>query len=124
MALVPAGDRFTDAERRDIDATIRTAEELSRCEFSVFVGSAEGDPHAFATSLHNTLAAPARTVLIMVDPDARVVEIVTGREVRRHLSDAETELAAMEMTSDFAQDDLVGGLRRGIQMLAAHARRG
>ncbi|GAB2881883.1 DUF5130 family protein [Nocardioides pacificus] len=121
MALVPGGDRFTAAERRDIDQTIRKAEELSRCEFSVFVGTAEGDSHAFATRLHNTLAAPARSVLIMVDPTARALEIVTGAHVRRHLSDAETELAAQAMSSDFAQDELVGGLRRGIQMLAAHA---
>lgn len=120
---MPAGERFSDAERRDIDETIRQAEQLSRCEFSVFVGAAEGESRAFATSLHNTLSAPARSVLIMVDPTARVVEVVTGAQVRSVLTDHEVELVAQQMGDDFAQDDLVGGLRRGIQLLAEHAHR-
>ena len=46
-----AGERRTPAERRfgandrvALDETIRKAERLSRVEFSVFVGHAEGDP--------------------------------------------------------------------------------
>ena len=58
----------------------------------------------------------------MVDPDARALEIVTGGYVRRTLSDREVELAALEMQSDFAAGDLVGGLKRGIEMLSEHAR--
>ena len=73
-----AGDRFTAAERVDLDETIRKAERLSRVEFSVFVGHAEDEPRPFAVSLHRALAAPARSVLVMVDPDARAVEVVTG----------------------------------------------
>ena len=42
-----SGDVFTDAERFDLDETIRQAEQLSRVEFSVFVGVAEGDSRAF-----------------------------------------------------------------------------
>ena len=117
-----SGDVFTDAERFDLDETIRQAEQLSRVEFSVFVGVAEGDPRAFATSLHNTLVAPSRSILVMVDPTRRLLEVVTGAHVRRHLSDAEVELAVLHMQSDFAAGDLAGGLRRGIEMLAEHAR--
>ncbi len=117
-----AGDPFSDADRRALDDTIRTAEQLCRLEFSVFVGRAEGDPRAFATSLHNTLVAPARSILVMVDPGARALEIVTGGYVRRTLTDREVELAAIEMQSLFAEGHLVDGLRRGIQRLAEHAR--
>jgi hypothetical protein len=105
-----------------LDECIRKAERLSRVEFSVFVGHAEGDPRAFAVSLHATLVAPARSVLVMVDPDAHAVEVVTGSHVRRTLRDSQVELAIAAMQSFFADGDLVGGLRRGIQMLAEHAR--
>ena len=58
----------------------------------------------------------------MVDPAARLIEVVTGSEVCRHLSDREVELSILAMKTDFAHDDLVGGLRRGISMLGEHAR--
>ncbi|WP_182524135.1 DUF5130 family protein [Nocardioides dongkuii] len=119
---MPAGDPFTPAERYALDATIRKAEELCRLEFSVFVGSAEGEPRPFATRLHNSLVAPARSILIMVDPTRRLLEVVTGGYARRTLTDAEVELAVIAMQSAFADGDLVGGLRRGIIMLAEHAR--
>jgi uncharacterized membrane protein YgcG len=113
---------FKGGERFQIDESIRRAEQVSRYEFSVFVGRAEGDPRAFATQLHNRLVAPSRSILIMVDPAARALEIVTGGTVRRTLSDQEVELTALQMQTSFAEGDLVGGLRRGIQMLADHAR--
>ena len=116
------GDPFRSADRVALDETIRKAERLSRVEFSVFVGHADGDPRAFALSLHAALAAPARSILLMVDPDARALEVVTGGEVRRTLRDQQVELAVAAMQSLFAAGDLVGGLRRGIQMLAEHAR--
>lgn len=116
------GDRFTASERYVLDDAIRKAEQLSRVEFSVFVGHAEGEPRAFAKSLHAALVAPPRSVLVMVDPDARVVEVVTGSWVRRNLRDQSVELAIAEMQSLFAEGDIVGGLRRGISMLAEHAR--
>ncbi|WP_372727655.1 DUF5130 family protein [Nocardioides sp.] len=117
-----AGDSFTAAERTALDEAIRKAEQLCRAEISVFVGRAEGEPRAFATQLHNSLVAPSRSILIMVDPSARALEVVTGGGVRRHLTDAEVELATLEMQSHFAEGDLCGGLRRGIAMLADHAR--
>jgi hypothetical protein len=127
---VDAGDRsdgrmsarFSANDKVALDETIRKAEQLSRVEFSVFVGHAEGEPRAFAHSLHATLVAPARSILIMVDPDARAVEVVTGSQVRRTLRDPEVELAVAQMQTLFSAGDLVGGLRRGIQMLAEHAR--
>ena len=122
MAQVAAGDPFSAGERAALDAAIRKAEQLSRAEFSVFVGKAEGEPRAFATRLHNSLVAPARSILIMVDPSARAIEVVTGAHVRRTLTDSEVELAVIAMQTAFAEGDLVGGLRRGVALLADHAR--
>lgn len=113
---------FTAAQRVSLDQAIRGAEQVSRCEFSVFVGAAEGEPRQFAQRLHAALSTPPRSVLVMVDPSARVIEIVTGSEVRRSLSDHEVGLAVLEMRSEFAGGDLLRGLRRGVSMLAMAAR--
>jgi len=113
---------LTDAERASLDETVRRAETLCRAEFSVFVGRSVGAPRAFATSLHNSLVAPSRSVVVMVDPQQRVVEIVTGGWVRRTLADHQVELAVQTMTRTFAESSLLDGLRRGIQQLADHAR--
>ena len=121
MALVAAGD-LTSRERADLDKVIRAAEQSCRFEFSVFIGSAEGDAEVFAQRLHASLVAPTHSVLVMVDPGARVVDVVTGTAVRRQLSDREVELAILAMQTDFAAGDIVGGLKRGISMLAEHAR--
>jgi len=91
-------------------------------EFSVFVGDVEGDPRAYAVRLHQALKTPARSVLVMVDPTAGALEVVTGDDVRRTLSDAEAGLAVEEMLASFREHDLVGGLVRGLGMLADHAR--
>lgn len=120
---MPAGEGFTANERQEIDKAIRAAETVCRHEFSVYVGVSEGETRPFAERLHAALAAPERTVLVMVDPAARVVEVVTGAEVRRELDDGAAHLAALTMQSAFAAGDLVGGIKRGVSMLAEHARR-
>lgn len=116
-----AGDLFSNADRLAIDATIRKCEQQSRIEFSVFVGEADGEPRPFATQLHNTLVAPSRSVLIMIDPVARAIEVVTGGYVRSKITDAEVELAIAAMQTSFAAGDLAGGIRQGISMIAEHA---
>jgi uncharacterized membrane protein YgcG len=121
VAPVAAGE-FTAGERHEIDRAIRAAEQASRFEFSVFVGRAQGSPREFAQRLHAAAVAPDRSVLVMVDPTDRALEVVTGAEVRRHLSDREVELAVLEMQSAFAEGDLLGGLKNGIGQLAEHAR--
>ena len=117
-----AAGELTSRERADLDKAIRAAEQSCRFEFSVFIGRSEGDSRVYAQRLHASLVAPTRSVLVMVDPTARVIEVVTGAEVRRHLTDREVELAILAMQTDFANDDFVGGLKRGISMLAEHAR--
>ncbi len=118
-----AGERLSEPDRLALDRAIRLAEQACRFEFSVYTGPAEGDDtREWATRLHNRLVAPRRSVLILVDPRRRVTEVVTGGDVRMHLSDAEVELAVLAMSSEFATGNLLGGLQRGIAMLAEHAR--
>ena len=124
MVPVAAGEPggLKASDRFEIDKAIRTAEQASRYEFSVFVGRSEGTSRSFAERLHAASVAPDRSVLIMVDPRARAVEVVTGSVVRRVLDDHAVELAVLQMRSAFAEGDLVGGLVRGIAQLAEHAR--
>jgi uncharacterized membrane protein YgcG len=119
---VPAGEYLGAADLAALDVTIRKAEQLCRAEFSVFVGRAQGEARAFAVGLHRSLVAPDRSIVVMVDPVARLVEVVTGAHVRRRLDDAQVELAVASMVALFRDGDLAGGLRRGIQQLAEHAK--
>jgi uncharacterized membrane protein YgcG len=120
---VAAGEAFTAADRQTIDKAIRDAETMCRLEFSVYVGASEGETRRFAERLHAALVAPAKSVLLLVDPAARIVEVVTGVEARRSLDDTEVSLAVMNMQSAFAAGDLVGGVKAGVLQLAEHARR-
>ncbi|HEY0903602.1 MAG TPA: DUF5130 family protein [Marmoricola sp.] len=118
-----SGDGFSADQRYDIDRAIRDAETVSRYEFSLYVGATEAEARPFAERLHASLVAPARSVLIVVDPAARLLEIVTGSVVRRDLSDDSVRLAAVAMESAFAAGDLVGGIKRGVAQLADAARK-
>jgi hypothetical protein len=119
---VASGEGFSSDQRYEIDLAIRAAEMVCRFEFSVFVGASEGETGPFAQKLHASLVAPERSVLIMVDPAARLLEIVTGSVVRRVLPDDAVRLAAVAMESAFAEGDLVGGIERGVAQLAEAAR--
>lgn len=123
MAPVPGGDGFTAVQRHQIDKAIRDAETVCRYEFSVFVGRVDGDARPYAERLHASLTAPDRSVLILVDPGARALEVVTGSVARRELEDREVTMAVVGMQAQFADGDLVGGIVRGIQRLAAYARK-
>jgi hypothetical protein len=120
---VASGEGFSADQRYEIDRAIRSAETVSRYEFSVYVGAGEGEAGPFAQRLHASLVAPERSVLIMVDPAARLLEIVTGSVVRRDLSDEAVRLAAVAMESAFSYGDLVGGIKRGLFQLADAARK-
>lgn len=115
---MPAGEVFTAAQRLQIDRAIRDAETVCRFEFSVFVGPADGHPRVYADRLHASLVAPDRSVLVLVDPVARAIEVVTGAVVRRQLEDSSVALATAEMQSQFSHGDLTGGIVRGVNRLA------
>ncbi|MGZ5400912.1 MAG: DUF5130 family protein [Nocardioides sp.] len=117
-----AAGELTHGQRHEIDKAIRAAEQACRFEFSVFVGRTQGAPRSFAVRLHGASVAPERSVLVLVDPHERAIEVVTGEVARRTLTDREVELAVLQMRSAFAEGELVSGLVRGVAQLAEHAR--
>lgn len=118
---MPAGNAFDHLQRYDIDQAIQHAAARSGLVFSAYVGSVDDEPRQYAERLHASLPEPDRTVLVVVDPGTRWLEIVTGVEARRELSDEDCRLASLAMTSAFAAGDLAGGLCAGIQQLGEHA---
>ncbi|MDQ4085125.1 MAG: TPM domain-containing protein [Actinomycetota bacterium] len=120
---MPAGELLTPGDRAAIERAVRNAESSCGFDFSVYVGASDGDARSHAERLHAQLARPSRAVLVLVDPVARLLEIVTGTEVRLQLDDAEVGLAALSMQTAFAAGDFAGGISTGLQQLADHARR-
>jgi hypothetical protein len=119
---VPAGDAFTAFQRHELDKVVADAERLSGRRFSVYVGPAGDDPRAAAERMHASLTTPAESILILVDPAAHALEVVTGSAVRETLGNRKAALAALSMQTAFAAGDLERGLRAGIQQLAEHAK--
>jgi uncharacterized membrane protein len=119
---VLGGESLSFADRRQIDAALATAKRFSDLDFDAYLGPAGDDAREHALALHGHLARPEQSVLVLCDPDARALEIVTGQATRQYLDDAACRLAVATMTSSFLAGDLVGGLVRGIQQLgeAAH----
>ena len=122
VARVPAGDSFTPSQLEWIKRAVRNAETISGLTFSLFVGVSEEDSRAYAERLHKALTDPDHSVLVMCDLEFRKLEIVTGIEARRVLSDLECRLAAAAMLTSFAGGDIVGGLTAGVQQLGESAR--
>lgn len=118
---MPAGDAFTPDQLYDIERAVRNAEEASGLHFSVYVGGADSETRPFAIELLNELDDPDNTVLVYVDPAGRRLEIVSGEQARRQLSDTSAGLAALTMQTSFATGDLAGGLVTGVQQLGIHA---
>lgn len=113
---------FTDGQVREISRACATATAESGLHFSVYVGATEGDIREHAERLHAALGALAsRGILILVAPGDRQLEIVTGKESARRLSDRACALAALSMTTSFAGGDLVGGIVTGLRMLSEAA---
>ena len=120
----PHGDGFSAAQRYEIDRAIRAAETVCRYEFSVYVGAADGEAGPVRPAgCTPPCRASDRSVLVMVDPAARLLEVVTGSAVRRDLTDDSVRLAAVAMQAAFAEGDLVGGIKRGLAQLAEAARK-
>lgn len=120
---MPTGEAFSERQHEEIVRAIRQARQESGLPVSVYVGELTGEPRAAAARLHGALGADMdRAVLVAVDPTARSLEIVTGRESARHLDERACALASMSMTSAFQGGDLAGGIVTGVRMLAEQAR--
>jgi uncharacterized membrane protein YgcG len=124
VAQVPAGSAFTTRQIEQVNHAIATADSETGLHFSVYVGRVNGDVRAHAQKLHAALRSAADlAVLVLVEPDARRVEVVTGATAQRRLDDRAAGLAALSMATSFAGGDLTGGIVNGVRMMAQAAAR-
>jgi hypothetical protein len=118
---VRAGE-FAPEERRAIDVAIRAAETVSRCEFSVYVGPTEQNHRDYAERMHAVMASPNRSLLMMINPEDRAIEVVTGSYARRVLRDSCVAGVLAAMKPLLAADDVVSGVVFGLGLLEEEAR--
>ena len=114
---------FTTRQLLRLDDALRIADQQTGLTFSIYVGELEAPTREFAEKLHQQIEHYGRAVLIAVSPNQRRLEIVTGNEARKRISDRDAKLAGLSMAAAFAGGDLAGGVLAGIDQLATHAGR-
>jgi hypothetical protein len=114
---------FTTRQLLRLDEALRIADQQTGLTFSVYVGELEVPTREHAERLHKQIEGCDRAILIAVSPNQRRLEIVTGNEVRKRISDRDAKLAGLSMAASFAGGDLAGGVVSGIDQLASHAGR-
>jgi hypothetical protein len=121
---VPAGSAFTSKQSDLIRHAVSTAHDETGLHFFVQVGLVDGDVRAYALRRHAALGAVAEFgVFVLVEPEARRVEIVTGETAARRLDDRAAGLASLAMATSFAGGDITGGVVNGVRMMAQAAAR-
>jgi hypothetical protein len=114
---------FTTRQLLRLDEALRLADSSTGLTFSVYVGDLDEPIREHAEKLHGQLADPAHSILVVVSPNQRALEIVTGPVARKRLPDRACKLAALSMTAAFGGGDLAGGLISGLAQMADHAGR-
>ena len=121
----PLGDAalpLTAAQLELLDDVIFEAERVTGLRFSVYLGDLGPDTRITAEGLLNGLGSdgPA-AVLLAVSPGQRTVEVVTGAEASRRVSDRAARLAVLSVVAACTEGDIGGGLVNGVRMLADQA---
>ena len=101
--------------------SVKLAREISGLAFGVYIGELpQGRESAFAR--HAQLPAAESAILVAVDPDARTIDIVTGKEAHISLDDRSCDFATLAFVSCANTGDIVGGVREALIVMAEHAR--
>ncbi|MCP2165077.1 DUF5130 family protein [Goodfellowiella coeruleoviolacea] len=113
---------FSAGQLASLDEALTLGSRETGLDFSVYLGELGEDTRQRAEQLHAAMGqAASNAVLVAVSPGQRAVEVVTGEESHRRLSDRGCKLAVMSMVASFREGDLIGGLVSGLRMLADQA---
>lgn len=110
---------FTDHERLLMDNALTDATRATKVRFNIYIGDLGADSAAGADAVFPGTPEAARSVLIAVDPNAKSVEVRSGRDVAERANDRVCQLGATAALSSFRQGDLVDGLVSAIRVMAA-----
>nr|WP_253886655.1 DUF5130 family protein [Actinokineospora diospyrosa] len=120
--VAPPGLPFSTVALTRLDEALTLSSRATGIGFSVYLGDLGADTRVRAEELHAAIGThSAESVLIAVSPGQRRVEIITGTESSRRLTDRGCNLAVMSMVASFKEGDLVGGLVSALRMLADQA---
>jgi uncharacterized membrane protein YgcG len=117
----PLDGPFTTRQLLRLDEALRVADQQTGLTFSVYIGDLDEPVRESAERLHKQLDTANRAVLVAVSPNQRKLEIVTGNEARKRITDRDAKLAALSMAASFVGGDLAGGVLAGLDQLATHA---
>jgi hypothetical protein len=121
----PQGDAdapLTRPELELLDDVLTEAERITGLRFAAYIGSLGSDTRSGAEGLLTSLGAEAAlTALIAVSPGQRVVEVVTGAEASRRISDRAAKLAVLSVVSSCGLGEISTGVVNGIRILADQA---
>ncbi len=96
---------------------LQYAGEASGLKFAVVLHDVGGPVRTYAEQVHADMADPDRSVLIVVDPTARALEIVTGRRAGRRIDDDACAAVAASVGRVIGEGYLVRALVSGLQQL-------
>ena len=114
---------FSTRQLLRLDEALSSADQQTGLSFSVYIGELDAPTRESAEKLHKQIDDADHAILIAVSPNQRKLEIVTGNEARKRISDRDAKLAGLSMAAAFAGGDLAGGILSGIDQLASHAGR-
>ena len=114
---------FSTRQLLRLDEALRSADQQTGLTFSVYIGELDAPTRESAEKLHKQIDDAGHAILIAVSPNQRKLEIVTGNDARKRISDRDAKLAGLSMAAAFAGGDLAGGILSGIDQLASHAGR-
>ncbi len=115
------GEGVNRGDRDKIQRALDLAREISGLCFAVYLGDLPNGRES-AMAAHARLTDPESAVLVAVDPNSRIIEVITGTTAAYLLDNRSCELGAFTMRSSFQAGDLAGGIRDGLLLLAEHAR--
>lgn len=115
--------KLNHREHQLVGNAVARAEQHTGMQFCVYLGTINDvDPRAEAEDMFVKSGLHARpSVLLVVDPKQRRVEIVTGDRARRRIPDGDAAAAVDAMTKAFRDGDLAGGVVAGVDHLATSA---
>jgi Domain of unknown function (DUF5130) len=121
----PIGDSDSPLSRGDLellDDVLIEAERVTGLRFTAFIGNLGSDSRTVAESLLRSIGAESPiAVLLAVSPAQRIVEVVTGGEAARRISDRAARLAVLSVTSACGVGEIANGLVNGLRILADQA---
>ncbi|RCW45105.1 uncharacterized protein DUF5130 [Halopolyspora algeriensis] len=110
---------FSPAQLARVDEALTLSSRTTGLEFAIYLGDLGEQTRERAEQLHTNLGGRAGVgVLIAVSPGQRTLEIVTGEEAYRRVSDRSCNLAVMSMVASFKEGNLIEGLLSGLRMLS------